>query len=255
MKKSALMVVVLSSLFGSAASLRAQSALDTPCIAQSLANYLSMYGTDSNGAGCSVGIENFSEFAFSNSGTATLDSASQIEVTPATAGGGMGFTFSQFSGQFSVPDNETALYQINYLFVVDPVPSVPGASLGMDPVFGNVSTDQLYCPDSDFMSSDSGLFCQVPDPSTFTPQDLHVDNTNPPASLNTGIVALSPVVMNYANVMTNISLNGTGLLLGSGFDSVTGLTFTSTPEPYTWLLMLGGLLAIIVRKRISNVPS
>ncbi len=215
-----------------------------------------MFGTDNNGAGCSVGIDNFTEFAFARLGTATLDSASQIEVTPEIGG----FSFSQIGGQFMVPDNKTAEYQINYQFNIDPTPNAGGGSLGMDPVFGNVSADQYYCADSFIGTNANGaLVCQVPGAGTFSPQDLHVDNTNPPSSLNTGVVVLNPVVLNFATVQLNLSLDGTGLAGGSGFDSVTGDSFisniTTAPEPYAWLLALGGLLAIIVRKRISHVPS
>ena len=265
MRLRLLCTYVLSTLIGSAIGLQAQlappPALDTPCIAQSLTNYLNMFGTDSNGAGCSIGIQNFSEFAFptrTGTGGFTPDTSDQIEVTPAIGG----FTISQIGGQFSVGDNQTALYQINYRFDIDPVPTASGASLGMDPPFGDVSIDQLYCADSTFFhNSDNGITSCDTGNNFFAPQDLHVDDTNPPlpgtlvSSWTTGLVPLNPIVMNFATTELIISLDGTNLLLGSGFDSATGDTFIAGPEPSAWLLILGGLLVMIMSKRISHVSS
>lgn len=242
----------------SAGMLYAQTELDPACVAGTLQSYITDFGP-TTASGCSVGINNYNDFTFSSSGTggATLDGASDIEVTPSIEG----FTLSQVNmDPFSVAMGQTALYDISYLFVIDPVPQMGAADLGMDPPFGAVSIDQYYCPDS-YLTTDANAapLCQVPDPDTFYPQDLHVDDTNPPNSWDTGLVALDPPVLDFANVLTVIDIDGTtGTCLTatecSGFDSVTGNSFDTpaVPEPFTWALSAGGLLAIIIRKRLAH---
>lgn len=253
MRQPVLCVCVASSLIGFAVSAQAQTgppALDTPCAPNTLAMYESLYPADSS-AGCSIGIQNFSDFMFSHTGSTVSDT--QIEVTPAIGG----FTFSVIDGTFNVLEDQTALYQISYSFDIDPAPIASGASLGADPIFGDVTLDQYYCADSFLDYDDSGArYCQIPDPDTFTPQDLNLsyDSLVPIQSLTTGIVPLNPLVMNFATTELDIALNGNGFATGSGLDSVTGDSFIA-PEPSAWLLLSGGLLAIIVRKRISHVSS
>jgi len=241
-------------VFAFGAALQAQPALDPPCVMGTLTSYLDMDG------GCSVGIQNFFSFTFSSSGTggATLDTSDEIEVTPAT--GGFTFTQSDPLTPFAVALSQTANYQIQYVFEIDPAPTADGASLGMDPLlmqpFGTVAIDQYYCADSYIMNdvtNAGGLFCQVPDPFTFPPQDLHVDDSNAPVTWSTGLVPLNPIVMNYANVLTNISLDGTNG--PAGFYTVTGDSFIDAPEPFTFLPALGGVLAIWHRKRCRYVRS
>jgi hypothetical protein len=231
----------------SGVALQAQPVLDPPCVMGTLTSYLDMDG------GCSVGIQNFFNFTFGSSGTggATLDTSDNIEVTPATGG----FTFTQTDplAPFSVAMSQTADYQIQYTFEIDPGPAADSASLGMDPPllqpFGAVAINQYYCADSDLMNNFTnagGFFCQVPGAGTFAPQDLHVDDTNPPISWSTGLVPLDPVVLDFAGVLTNIFLDGTDG--SSGFYTVTGDSFL-TPEPLTVFLALGGLLAIMACRR------
>jgi len=260
MKLLPLRIIMLSSLVYGVGSLQAQPALDTPCSqtgAVTLADYLSMFGTDSNGAGCSVGLQNFSEFDFNSSGSATLlATPSQIAVTPAIGG----FIFSQIDGSFSVPDNQTALYQISYDFNIDPRPATD-ASEGMDPIFGDVTIDQYYCADSTLTFSVGNIGpgtreCENANGVPFSPQDLHLayDSPVPILTLTTGLVPLDPEVMESATTQLDISLDGTGLVGGADFDSVTGDTFLA-PEPGTWLLMAAGLLAILKHRRIARVLS
>jgi hypothetical protein len=232
------------------------------CMQDTLADYIN------NSTECSIGIQNFDGFTFSATGSGTPDTAADIELTPATGG----FTFSQVStgpmmSPISVALSETAQYLIGYDFQIDPAPVAGAADLGMDPPFGNVSIDQYYCADSlvAFDSDTGGAFCYFPE-TTFSnngavstqatagppsPQDLHVDNTMPTASWNTGVVPLVPPAMNSAGVLTVINLDGTNQLLGSGFDSVTGDSFI-TPEPGTIALGLAGLLAIAISRRRSH---
>jgi hypothetical protein len=235
----------------SGAALQAQKApLDQPCVMGTLTSYTNLE------VGCSVGIQNFFSFTFSSSGTggATLDTSDDIEVTPAT--GGFTFTQSDPLSPFAVALSQTADYQIMYTFEIDPAPRADQASLGMDPPlmqpFGTVGIDQYYCADSFFGTDDNGnLNCSYRQ-SPVQIQHLHVDDTMPPTTWSTGVVPLNPEVLNFAEVLTDISLDGRGNPDGAGFYTVTGDTFL-TPEPLTSTLTLGGLLWIMVRRRSLNV--
>jgi len=254
------MVMAVLVLTGTAAT--AQTIL--PCTPGTLAAYQAMR-TD-----CQIGIELFQGFTFSSSGTGTLDTNTNIEVTPVTFSDGesAGFTFSQINGAgmmtpFSVGAGLTANYNIQYEFFFAVDPSASNAEMGMDPPFGNVTIDQYYCPDVSTLNfngpngapncetfSDAGNF-------NFVAQDLRVTDLNPPTSWTTGIVPLNPVVNNFAFVLTTIKLVG-GASTPSGFDSVTGENFIAgsslitsiAPEPSTIVLVAGGLLALALRKRL-----
>jgi len=198
---------------------------------------------------------NFSNFTFQAMGTGspTLLNASNILVTPVGDGAlGGGFTLSAIDpAKFMVTTGQTATYFIDWFMVIDPGPFSSEADLGMDPPFGNVSITQAYCPDGvlDGRSSCSTGF-----------QSLSLSTLAPPC-INplTGAILPScsthlnfdPPIANFAFVETTIVLNGSAG--PSGFDSLTGslkiVDPNATPEPITFFLTGGGLLAAgIMRK-------
>jgi hypothetical protein len=209
-------------------------------------------------SGCVNGIEFFTFQPLTTSGTGVAYSASNIEVDPVSFSddASAGFVFclvqsmpgcSNVTNPFEVASGETATYDISYLFsfIVDPVAS--NANLGMDPPFGNVSINQYYCADAGLTQSSpvATPLCNASGHS-FAPQVLNVNDSNPPASWNTGIVPLNPVIHNSASIVTMISLDGTNG--AAGFDSVSGTDFVA-PEPSAVLLAAGGLLALALRRR------
>jgi hypothetical protein len=231
----------------SASGLQASNLAD-PCLSQSLQQYQSL-----DGAQCSVGILNFSDFTFSSSGSggATLLTAADILVTPSTNGDlGGGFSLSAISpGAFAVAEGQTATYVIDWFFLIDPGPRSAGAELGMDPPFGDVTITQSYCVDSFFGTGANGGVDCVGRAASMAPQTLTV--TTIPPHLDDSII-FNPAALNFASVMTTITINGTAG--PSGFDSTTGTAVvvdSSTPEPVTSVLALGGLLVTlgVIRKR------
>jgi hypothetical protein len=233
--------------------------LDPVCMPGTLASYEALNSTDPGG--CSIGMLNFTNFTFNSSGTGAIYNANDIFLTPATGG----FTFTQTSGTtappcdllttcFQTAAGTTALYDIGYTFIIDPGPQVDSASLGMDPPFGDVSIFQAYCPDSTLsLNSDNNPQCTVVGNlaagGTFSPQRLTVNDNMPPTSWTTGVVPLVPPVINFADVLTRIDLNGTNGV--AGFDAVTGDAFVTdpTPEPFSALLTVSGLVALVFRRR------
>jgi len=178
-------------------------------------------------------------------GGATVLDASQIEVTPTPAPGGVGgsFGFSPVSGDFTVGANQTVTYDIDYFLLLDPPPILGGGFLFLDPT-GDVSVTESICADS-FLTADDTL-CEYngPDGAVYsTPQSLFVDTSNPSAS-----IVLDPAAYNFADVATEIVLTG-GVTGASSAGVVVADTVYATPEPVTSLLCLGGLTAIGIFRR------
>jgi hypothetical protein len=220
-----------------------------PCQTATLLSY------ENNGScelgGGNGGILVFSNFTFSSSssGSPVILDASQITVTPDPQGLGGGFIFDGFNVA-PVGPKQTATYDIEYSYFIDAGPVSSGADIGMDPPFGNVSITESICADSDFVSTDSGLQCEIPsDP--FAPQTFSVDDTNPPVSW-TNHLDLNPIVMSFANIDDTIFLDGG--TSGAGFDNLTATStvVNPTPEPLTLLTALGGLLVIGLLRRRSE---
>ena len=199
---------------------------------------------------CSVGILNFTDFRFqaSETGGASLLSDSQIEVTPVPNGTlGGGFMFSAvdpIAAPFAVGAGQTATYFIDWLMAIDPGPVGMGADLGMDPPFGGVQITQSYCPDG---SLDGRTFCSTGFQSLSVNAPPCADPVIPAAC--TSHIDFSPAIQNFAEVETTIVITG-GSVIGAGFDSITGTTEVVTPEPFTFMLSLGGMVATgLLRKR------
>ncbi len=108
---------------------------------------------------CANGILNFSNFnfqLFQSSGGTPL-TASQVDLSPTPIGMGQtGVTGFDITGSdnspITVAPGQDATYVIDWLFVIDSGPLAGGASLGMDPPFGDVTITQYYCLDSNFQN-------------------------------------------------------------------------------------------------------
>ncbi len=239
------------------ASLAAESLSPTKCPADtSLATYEQNFAnptgnTDTNGP-CSAGILNFSQFSFQSFGSPAFTD-SDIFLTPIDPGTAqLGSTGFKISG-LSADPNTSATYVIDWYFAIDGGPYAGGASLGMDPPFGDVTITQSYCVDS-FMSAYSptaDTSCSIPGAefNGYVPlQSLTVTVPNPEAS-----ITFDPTAQYFADVRTIIQLNGGEL--GAGFDSVSGATTIypgdTTPEPATMLLIPAALpMLYFLRRRL-----
>jgi hypothetical protein len=228
------LVLAAAAFWGGTAYAGNATILGPACMPGTLQSYIDLNQT----GGCAIGIEEFSAFAYT---------ASEILVTPATGG----FSFSQISGTpFQVLLPQVDIYDIFYNFVIDPGPRGSTADLGMDPPFGNVTINQFYCAGRGLVLSTLSGAPTCVTPGQHGPQLLTVNDTNPPASWNTGPVPLNPAIDQFANVLTQIILDGTAG--PAGFDGVTGDT-SLTPEPSTFLLIGTALLAaaFVSRRRFA----
>jgi hypothetical protein len=238
--------VFLSVLSG---QLGAQTAAPSSCGQNTLNNY------DSPGFTCilgekSGGILEFSGFSFSAldiTGAPTLLTDSQIEVTPDPVGEGGGFTFTATGGPgFAVGIGQAASYAIDYSFflVTDPLGSA--ASMGMDPVTGNVGISETVCADDNDTCPTFG-----------------VSSLNPPSTVCTLPNLTAPCWENSipVDILRNASISNTIDLTGSpnsgaSFDDFTA-TYTvtdssATPEPLTSVLGFAGLVAIGLFRRYGR---
>jgi hypothetical protein len=257
-------VVVLSGL--TAASALHAGNLAPACLSGTLANYeaLTSYGSYNVPFECSVGILNYTDFTSSLNLNPAL-----VEVTPEPAVNGLGGGFAlspisivagTSSDPFQVTVGNSVTYYIDWFFVIDAGPVADGASLGMDPPFGDVTITQNYCTDSFFGYTDAGaLECTTPPtagPDTnhiSAPQTLTVSTLPAPGILNASIL-FTPPAYAFASVDTVITIDGDAGAQGSGFDSQAGspdvIPPSSTPEPGTFLLLTGALAGIaFLRKR------
>jgi len=180
--------------------------------------------------------------------------ADRIEVTPEPIGEGGGFVFSLCSQTcgpdiplepFTAAPDTTVNFGIDYnwRFFIDPFSD--SASLGMDPPFGDVLITENICVDP-FVGNIEVGGCAGGAYSFF------VDDTNPPASWNKTI-PISPPARNGENIALAFLL--TGGTTGAGFDSLSatyGVVDTLAPEPVSAVLGLGGLVAIVIRRRYRN---
>jgi hypothetical protein len=239
-------VVAAAAICGGTAYASNATTLGAACAPGTLQSYINLNQT----GGCSIGIEEFSNFSFNASANAPF-TANDIFLTPATGG----FAFTQISGApcagstapcFEELAPQIDIYDVFYEFAIDPGPQGTAADLGMDPPFGNVTVNQFYCSGRGLVLNTVGgtPFCT---PGQGSPQELTVNDTNPPFSWNTGIVPLNPKIDNFASVLTQMILNGTNG--PAGFDGVTGDT-NLTPEPSTFLIGAVLLTAgIVIRRR------
>ncbi|MBS1856451.1 MAG: hypothetical protein JST11_13875 [Acidobacteria bacterium] len=229
--------------FGLCCQLHAGSVLD-PCVAGSVASYQAL-----SGGGCTVGILVFTNFTFANAGNAAnLDDATGITLTPIDGG----FSFTQTGGgPLQVGANEYAIYDIGWNYFVDVGPVATGASMEMDPPFGNATATQYFCNQA-ILRQDGAVAapqCYDRTQGYFNPVSLTVHNPSP----LTAYVPFEPPSP-YGDALTQILLTGDANG-GAGFDALLGTqtVFDPTPEPGTVVFGLGGLvgLAALRRRRAS----
>lgn len=241
------LALAMAALCGGGAYAGNATTLGPVCMPGSLQSYIA---SDAAG-GCSIGIEEFSGFSFESSANAAY-TAADILLAPAAVGG---FTFTQTSGApcvgsgapcFQVAAGQIDIYDIFYDFAIDPGPHASTADLGMDPPFGNVTINQFYCSGRGLVLGTVNAVPTCVTPGQHSAQELTVTDENPPASWNTGIVLITPQVDKFADVLTQIILDGTNG--PAGFDSITG-TSNLTPEPSTSLLIGVTLLAAAIANR------
>lgn len=183
---------------------------------------------------CSVGPLIFGNFQFSASATSGAPLALPGNLTVFTSWDPSSqLATLQLQGftPYSVSDLQSALYR--FQFAVDPAPILEGEDVTIDPPFGVVSGEQLFCTNS-FLSD-----C-------------------PQQSLRRGVFGIgTPFSVRFSpplallDLDTRITLNP-GLNTASGLD---GLVFDfhvadPIPEPGTWMLVGAGLaVATAFRKR------
>jgi hypothetical protein len=241
------------------------------CIAGTLAHYEALTSNPGNNVPfeCSVGILNYTDFTSSGN-----LNANDVEVTPEPGlnGLGGGFALSPLSSvagtssdPFRIAAGNSATYIIDWLFIIDAGPVADGASLGMDPPFGDVTITQNYCTDSFFTRSRTGaLECTTlvgndegsdrgrqNTNGISAPQSLTVSTLPAPGILDASLI-FSPPALVFASVDTVITITGDAGAAGSGFDSLTGSpdVIPPVPEPGTFVLFAGALAAVgFLRKR------
>jgi len=204
-----------------------------------------------SGGPCSSGILNYSQFTFEAFGDGAVG-ADQISLTPIDPGtaelGSTGFNISGLSAEAG----QSLTYVIDWFFEIDAGPYAGGASLGMDPPFGDVSITQSYCVDSSMSEyTPNGFGCFIPGAEFGGPplQSLTVTVPNPDAS-----IVFDPVAHNFANVRTVIQLSGG--TTGAGYDMVSGATTifpsSAAPEPASVVIIPGALLMLYLLRRKSK---
>jgi hypothetical protein len=164
-------------------------------------------------APCAQGIIEYSAFSLTSFSVPDgsldrLQVARQILVTP----NGAGFDFS--SPLFNVGAGQTATFDIVYSDLVDPAPIEVGATLELDPPFGDITVTQTY----------STPPCETASVS------LTVDTLHPVATV------MFPCALTQGTVETDITLVGP-----AAFDRVgSQLLLTSIPELSSlWLVGIG----------------
>jgi hypothetical protein len=245
MKKLTPLIIFLS--VGFASHLSAQSAGPTNCVAAPLSTY------DAQGFTCRLnganggGILLFGGFSFDDGTSSYTDS--EIEVNPDPQGEGGGFSFNLVSLEpFSAAAGQTIDFGIDYAYEIEVDPFVAGAQLGMDPPSGNVVITENLCVDPFAIQGDIRLVQGCSSQYSFS-----VDDTDPPTSW-TNSISINPPAQNGANVSIDFLLTG-GADSASTFDALSSdndVVDTVAPEPFTSALALGGLIAIVARRRYRN---
>jgi hypothetical protein len=231
-----------------ALSSQLEADIAAPCEANTLAFY------DAEGFSCTLGegsggVLDFSGFSFSaaaNAGSPTLLTDSQIEVTPDPVGQGGGFTFTAPGGPgFTVGAGQTATYDIDYSFLIEVDPFVSGANIGMDPVTGNVGINEQVCADD---YTNFNAYCPTFGVSSLDPS---TPCTLPNLSGTCWQNSIPLDVVSTASLENSIVLTGSSGA-GAGFDALTD-TYVVTPEPATFVLLLGELVAIGLVRRYRSI--
>lgn len=228
----------MKSFFGTTAVLLALASASTlqagnlapVCLAGTLAHYESMtrVGFLEVPFECSVGILNYTDFTSSFN----LNPA-DVEVTPVAGLNGLagGFALSPIASvvgtpndPFNVAAGTSKTYDLDWFFVIDAGPVADGASIGMDPPFGDVTISQSYCTDSFFVTVRNTQECVgLPDGTLSgiisTPQTLQVTTAGNSCEVScSDTILFNRPALTFASVETQIKLTGVVGTQGSGFE-------------------------------------
>jgi hypothetical protein len=211
--------------------LTAAQATSLPCLISTLNNY------DAAGFSCSEGPLTFSNFTFSDTGSA-LPLLHDLDVHVAPQADGF-----DFQASFSAPSGTSLDVLIGYTVMVDPGfflgDSLTMAGFAISGT-GSIDIAESVCVGAAFI----GAFC----PGTL--QTLHVFD-GPGGFIATDSIALSgePVIL---GIIKDLSVTGgTGLSAAqvSLVDNVTPFHVEPVPEVMTWLLSASGLVGIGISGR------
>jgi hypothetical protein len=191
-----------------------------PCVVGSLNSYEQL-----GGAGCTIGALRYFNFTFGVN-VIGFEDDTQILVTPISTPGSPGLDFSQF---FPVT-NSSVTFSINYS--IDPPPIIVRQFVDLDPPLLFSSADFLFCVNQLF---GGGANCA----DNTAPFDVHVDNSNPPAS--NGSIFNFPTGESTLDTRTTLTIGN-----GSGTSSIDDLIEQTnvTPEPATLGLTAAALLGL-----------
>ena len=206
----------------------------SPCSADTVATY------SAAGFQCIVDGYTLEDFTFSSSqtGGATLLTASQITVDPTTAATGVSV---QFSGDFIAAADQTEEYIFQY--ELDPVlPRVLGTSIETGPGDPVILTGQ-FCGDGTLNAyvPDQPTSCSGTATSGIFPSTLHIIGND----MTTGADFPSAVT----DLDSRLVLDLDGPASVTSFGSTANVA-NAVPEPSTVLFLTPGMLAILwLRKR------
>jgi hypothetical protein len=254
--KNILLITFAVVFLSSGQALKASSLGASNCGPGNMATY-----QDMTNCIVSPGVLVYSNFGFSSSGTggATLLQASDVAVTPISAGLGGGFTFGLANSDdtlFSVGLGETATYLIDYDFFIDPGPEMDNSDLSLDPPTGSIFITQAFCNDGFFTGTTDSqgipICSSTPPPvltdrtfaatsNTFLAQVIRVNNSS--ADTRSSHIDFNPPAFFRGQIETTIFLDGTdGPASFGSISSVQGVT--ESPEPASMALLLGGLAGL-----------
>jgi hypothetical protein len=197
---------------------------------------------------CTIGNYTLTSFTFqsSSTGEASLLSPAQITVDPT------GSTLTDIALQFSAPGGFTAGagQTAEYIFHwnLDPFfPSIGGPIINMGPNDPPTLTGE-FCGDG-LLSSAPGaqpVMCTGSAPTGIFPRRLQIVGMGQPASVS----AQFPSLVTTMDNRLILDLNGPASVSSFGWQGV--VTPTSSPEPATWMLLVSGLVALCLRKKLPR---
>ncbi len=204
------------------------AAYGSPCVSGDIASYAAL-----GSSGCTIGaltVSDFSLFEESPSGQ-----ASNFIISPSDAGVGVNLAYT--------PGSTTGVVDYGIQYTFDPPPAIGSASLSMD-VEGNVNVTEGICPGGNFTSdplNTAGCLIGNLDP---TPVILTVSFPN--GNLQDS-ATFSPVTNGQVRLIVHMDGTPTD---PAGFEGIDA-TLSNSPEPATFVLLLGGLIAVGVYKRAA----
>jgi hypothetical protein len=211
-----------------------------PCAEATLATY------DVSGYQCTIDGFTLDDFTLAESGTASLLSDSEIEVTPTLTSSGISVQFSAASGYaFNIPSGQNAQYIIQY--ELDPqLPTIGGEMVDTgsgDPV----NLIGQFCGNGTFTGpyvSGQPTSCMGTDTNGIFPATVIVPGNN-----NSGS-AVFPLPVTDLDSRLILDMDGPASI--SSFGSTA--EFSGVPEPSAALWLAPGMLGLmwLRKKRLAN---